>query len=182
MKIKNILFLGLIILLSSCQSAWHVKPNNFATGLVELKSLYENHKGLVVIFWQSTCPCVKRYEARVKKLFEKYEPQNLAFVYMSSNTNEAFDNVQKEYAKRNMPLKLFRDEGGIIARKLKAKGTPAALLINSQGDVVYMGWIDNERREGENGRIAYLENAIQEFLGNKSVTVKTSSMFGCPIR
>lgn len=182
MKIISILLVGLIILLSGCQSAWQIKPKKLATGLVELKSLYENHKGVVVIFWQRACPCVKRYEARVKKLYDKYERQGLSFVYMSSNTNESLDQVQSAYAQRNMPLRLVRDEGGLIARKVKAKGTPAALLITPQGDVIYMGWIDNERREGESGRIAYLENAIEEFLGNQSVKIKTSPMFGCPIR
>jgi len=182
MRIINILLLGLIIFFTSCQSAWELKPKNLPKNLSELASLYENQKGLVVIFWQSTCPCVKRYEARVKKLYETYESQGIAFVYMSSNTNESFAKAQAEYAKRNMPLKLVRDEGGHFARAVKAKGTPTALLIDAHGDVIYMGWIDNERREGESKRHAYLQDAIQEYLAKLPVSIKTSPMFGCPIR
>ena len=153
-----------------------------AKNLSELKNIYENHKGLVVIFWQSTCPCVKRYEARVKELYEKYGSQDLVFIYMSSNTNETRSHVEAEYAKRHMPLKVVRDEGGVIAKKVKAKGTPAAMLINPQGEVVYMGWIDNERRSGERGRKAYLEDAITEYLAGSPISIKVSPMFGCPIR
>ena len=181
-------FFILICLLScfGCQSSWRIKPENFAREVDKherygLKKKYENDKGLVVIFWQSTCPCVKRYEARVKKLYETYSPQGLSFVYMSSNSNESFAHAQKAYAKRHMPLELIRDEGGIFAHRVEAKGTPAALLINKQGDVVYMGWIDNERREGEKQRVAYLENAIKEYLSGQAISVKTSPMFGCAI-
>lgn len=179
---KNNIFLILILLFSSCQSAWEIKPEKFPQNLSELANLYESHKGLVVIFWQSTCPCVKRYEARIKKLHEKYGPEGLNFVYMSSNANESFAKAQAEYAKRNMPLKLLRDEGGQFARSVNARGTPAALLIDNNGKLLYMGWIDNERREGEAGRKAYLEDAIKEHLAKLPVSVKTSPMFGCPIR
>lgn len=179
MKIISSLFLALLM---NCQAAWQIRPDNLATELFELENFYKNHKGVVVIFWQSTCPCVRRYEERVRKLYEKYEPQNLAFVYMSSNSNETFTQSQAEYKKRQMPLRLIRDEGGVIAKKVKAQGTPTAMLINSQGNVVYMGWIDNERREGESGRKAYLEDALKEYLAHLPISIKTSPMFGCPIR
>jgi hypothetical protein len=182
MNIRIIIYLS-IIFISNCQSAWRVDPGNFLRiKNQELAQLYENSTGLVIIFWQSTCPCVRRYEERVRKLYEQFAPRGIEFIYMSSNSNESFAHAQAEYKKRFMPLKLIRDEGGVFARQIQARGTPTAVLISPHGEIKYMGWIDNERRLGEHGRIAYLKDALEAYLTHENIKIKTSPMFGCPIR
>lgn len=179
-----------------CQSAYRISPDNWPKNLVDrtlaltttdkaihqLSDVYPKHRATALIFWQVGCPCVKRYQERVNSLFERFSQDGVAFIHVSSNVNEDFEDVEKEYKKRAVPLPLMRDQGGMLAKALGVKGTPSVALINQTGDVVYLGWIDNERHAKENGRIAYLENAIVELINQKPITIATSPMFGCPIR
>ena len=149
---------------------------------ISLTNLYQNHTATVLLFWQIGCPCVKRYQERINKLAAQFSPENVAFIYISSNNNETFDNVKIEYQKRGLTLPLMRDEGGILAQAIGAKGTPTAAVINQKGEMIFLGWIDNERYEHESGRVAYLENALNEYLNSHAVTLNTSPMFGCSIQ
>lgn len=184
-----------IIGISNCQSAIRAKPENLKRvdneqkyalrseqGLLNLTDLYENHAGLVLIFWQSSCACVKRYQERVNELFKRYSPQGIAFMYVSSNTNESFAHAQAEYGKRKTSVPLVRDEGGRLARALGVSGTPVAVLIDQLGHVRFIGWIDDERLPGERGRRAYLDDALKQYVAGEPILVPTSPMFGCPIR
>jgi thioredoxin-related protein len=184
------------LFLAGCQSAYIVKPDQLPKiadpsslslempnqTVYKVADIYQQHRGMVAIFWQSSCPCVKRYQKRVNNLFERYGAEGLAFVHVSSNQNESFADVQREYKKREVPLVLMRDNQGALAKALGVKGTPTAVVIDSTGKVQFMGWIDNERDVLEPGRVAYLENAIKQFLAGEVVETPTSPMFGCPIR
>ncbi len=186
-----------VFLLTGCQAAYHVKPENLAKEIDSTRSLkltmpdkssyqladiYSEHRGLVLIFWQTSCPCVKRYQARINDLFERYSPQGIAFAHVSSNQNETFEDAQAVYDSRGISIPLMRDENSNIARILGVKTTPTAVLINSKGDVEFLGWIDNEHDVNEKGRQAYLENALSEMITEQPITQRTSPMFGCPIR
>jgi thiol-disulfide isomerase/thioredoxin len=179
----------------SCQSAYRIDAKTLPQKInqselfllsidgskISLAELYEHHRALVIFFWQSTCPCVKRYENRINKLYEKYHNKNVYFAYISSNKNESFNEVKREYIKRESKLPIYRDQAGILAPLLRAESTPTAVIINREGQMVFLGWVDNERKEGDKSRIPYLENALDDVLLNKKVSINTSPMFGCPI-
>lgn len=193
-------FIGALItvalLWSACQSGVTIKPNSLPKKLkatepivlgtsggaaYNLDDIIHSHKATVVIFWQTTCPCVKRYENRVNKLFATYSERDVAMMYVSSNSSESFLDVTKQYQERMSSLPIMRDEGARLAHKLGVQGTPGAAILNQRGEIVYVGWIDNERDEHETGRIAYLANALDEVLDNKVVSKPSSPMFGCAI-
>ncbi|MCA9507598.1 MAG: redoxin domain-containing protein [Myxococcales bacterium] len=186
----------LLIFLTGCQAAYHVKLDRVRSVELDtpslaleaadgsfhrLSKLYKKNRGTVLVFWQTACPCVKRYQKRVIDLNERYRVHGIKFLHLSSNTNESFERVKNEYNKRQIPLTLMRDNNAVIAKALGAKGTPTAILIDQRGRVQFMGWIDNERDVGESGRIAYLEDALEQFIGAKPISVPTSPMFGCAI-
>lgn len=196
MRILFWLIMGFILTNLGCQSAYRINPELLPKLVAindirlidadnsshKFSDIYQAHQGTIIIFWQTKCPCVKRYQKRINNLFEHYSKNDLAFIHVSSNTNESFIDVKNEYKNRQIPLPILRDEGGALAKLLGAKGTPTAALIDRNGQMVFMGWIDNEHHEKERGRIAYLENALNEFIQNQPISVKTSPMFGCAIR
>jgi hypothetical protein len=182
--------------LFSCQASFTIRPESLPKKLhssreiyltaqdksfIKLSEIYRSHLATVVIFWQISCPCVKRYQSRIENLYRRYKDQNMAFLYVSSNTFESFDQVQKEYEKRANLLPIFRDDGQ-LAQAIGVKGTPTAAIIDQDSQIVFLGWPDNERDEHEKGRLPYLENAIVDIINKRPIKTKTSPMFGCPIR
>jgi len=178
----------------SCQASYNIRPDRLPKRLSGDDLILKNYDGemvnlakgkfqaVVLFFFQTKCPCVKRYQQRINDLFERYSPRGIGFYYVSSNSNESFDEAYAAYEKRALSLPLLRDEGGKLAAAVSAQGTPSAAIIDQHGDLVLLGWIDNERKEQETGRIAHLENAIKDVLAHRPIAVKTSPMFGCPIR
>lgn len=186
--------LSLILVMAGCQTAHFVRPELLGAKIDDpkfnlittqqktttIRTLMFEKKGVALIFWQRSCPCVKRYQQRVHELYERYG-QDLSFVYVSSN-NEDFTEVKAEFKKRLIPITLIQDQGGKLAKTLDVRGTPSAALLNDRGELLFMGWIDNERQTSERGRKAYLEDAIKHYLNGQEISVKSSAMFGCKIR
>lgn len=186
-----------LLFLLACQASFTISPRSLPkqlndTHAIELKTsdysiyrlpdIYQKHVATVITFFQIGCPCVTRYQKRIQELHDQYSKHGIAFYYISSNRNDSFSDVQIAYNNRSIALPLLRDERGLLAKTLGAKGTPATAIINQAGQMIFLGWIDNERNVNETGRIAYLENAIVDVINGRAVTTPTSPMFGCPIR
>lgn len=73
------------------------------------------------------------------------------------------------------------DVGGDLAIQLGARTTPTIIIVDHKGEVKYRGWVDNERFEGDPQRIAYVENALDDLLSNRTVASPTSPIYGCKI-
>lgn len=189
------LFLLSLVAMSGCQSAHKASPAilgtriaheglRFKTGTNTTHSLAElsaNKKGTVFIFWQQSCPCVKRYQGRINALFERFGDR-LAFFHVSSNLQESNAEVLAAYERRHIPVPLIFDEDAQLKKALDIRGTPSAALVNAAGELLFVGWIDNERNVHERGRHAYLENAISQMLKDELIATPSSPMFGCAIR
>lgn len=134
----------------------------------------------VFVFWAASCPCVRRYQARVEALRDAYQGSNVRFVGISSNADESPAQVKAALAERGARLEVLRDEGARLAQELKARSTPTVVLVRKDGQVLFSGWLDNERLPGEAGRVAYLEEAISAFLDGRTASSK-SRTYGCTI-
>lgn len=128
----------------------------------------------VLIWWSNQCPCVKRYAERVKTLADTYP---LPFYYISSNAGEGRETFA---AATWSPLPIFRDEGGRLAAALSVRSTPTAVIVNRAGDVLYRGWIDNEREPGAAGRQAWLEAALDRVMAGESFSEEKPA-WGCMV-
>jgi hypothetical protein len=74
------------------------------------------------------------------------------------------------------------DTDGILAAKLGAGYAPSVYILDRAGVVRYQGAIDNNKRPGERGRVAYAEEALQSILAGRTVEVQETAPFGCAIR
>lgn len=134
----------------------------------------------VFVFWSAGCPCVRRYQARVDALAEAWAPKGVAVVQVASNAGESLASLQEAARARGLARPVWRDEGGLLARQLGARSTPTVVLLRRDGQVLYRGWLDNERLPGEAGREAWLEAALTGFRGGTPFASK-SPTWGCTI-
>jgi len=149
--------------------------------LTDSQIIDKSAKATVLFFWQSQCPCVTRYQERIESLSNRYQKEGIHFVAVSSNSDISEETMLRISKERGLKIPIVKDHGGAVAEQVEARTTPTVVLIDASGRIHYKGWIDNEKREGDAERIAYLENAIQDFLKSGSVAQKDSPIFGCRI-
>ena len=174
----------LFALLASCASL----PRSTAIVTLEptrgvpatVPALLARADATVFVFWSAACPCVKRYQARVDALAAQWSSRGIAFLEVSSNAGESIQSLREAERSRGLPRPLWRDEGGLLASQLGARSTPTVVLVRRDGQVLYRGWVDNERLPGEDDREAWLESALQSFVTN-AATLAKSPTWGCTI-
>jgi len=79
----------------------------------------------------------------------------------------------------NLPV--LKDTGNRVADQLQASVTPEVYVIGNNFKVLYHGRIDDSRDESQ-VKAKNLENALQEILAGKKVTVTETKAFGCSIK
>lgn len=132
-------------------------------------------KATAVIFVSTVCPVSQEYEQRYAALFETFSPLGVRFAFVYSNRNEPVPEIRKHSAGFAFPV--YRDEGQRAADLFEAAVTPTAVLLNSRGEVVYRGRIDDSAKPAR-VKDRSLENAIRALLAGKRIKVRETRAFG----
>lgn len=146
-----------------------------------LLELARERDATVLVFWSGSCPCVRRYQARVDALLERYPQDRVRVLGVASNAGESLEDVRRVARERGVRVPILRDEGGEIARALGVKSTPTVVVLDRRGDVRFVGWIDNERAPGEPGREPWLERALDALLAGRADFQARTPTWGCTI-
>jgi peroxiredoxin len=149
--------------------------------LVSLAELARERDATVLVFWSGSCPCVRRYQARVDALLDRYPAGRVRVIGVSSNAGESLADVQRVARERGVRIPIYRDEDGEVARALGVKSTPTIVVLDRRGDVRFRGWLDNEREPGTPDREPWLERAIDALLAGRSDFQARTPTWGCVI-
>lgn len=174
-----------LVLLGGCASltpARTTSPTLRAESGVEttLATVTAAHQATVLVFWSSGCPCVRRYQERVDALAQRYASSDVQVLAISSNAGESFAQAITIARERGVKVPLLRDEGGEVARLIGARSTPTVAVLDRSGTTRFVGWVDNERAPGVEGREPWLEQALDGLLSGTPFA-KRSPTWGCTI-
>lgn len=147
---------------------------------VELEPIWKAHDALVLVWWGTSCPCVKRYQARMEDLRRRYPADRVEILAVDSNADDSAERIAAVAKERQFSLAILRDPSGKLADAAGARTTPTVVVIDRNGELRFRGWIDNERQPGEAGRIPYLENALDGLLAGGRFQER-SPVYGCSI-
>jgi peroxiredoxin len=148
--------------------------------VVSFESLWRQRSATVLIFWSGDCPCVRRYQARMEDLLDRYPAERVRVLGVSSNAGESFDQILRIAKERGVRLPLYRDEDGQVARAVDATSTPTVIVLDGKGAIRFRGWMDNERLPDDPKRQPWLDLALQGLLENRAFAARTP-IFGCTI-
>lgn len=141
-----------------------------------LAAVWKTHPATVLVWWSGSCPCVRRYEARVKEMATRYGAREVPFYYVASNS----DDGPERLAQVSGPVPVVVDAGGQLARTLGVISTPTVAVVDREGAVRFLGWLDNEHDVGDPDREPWLEEALDEVLAGGAGTRKTP-VWGCTV-
>jgi peroxiredoxin len=151
---------------------------------------FKDSKGAIIIFDCNTCPYSKAYNDRIVALNNKYESQGFPVIAINSNDadtspGDSFEEMVRISKEKNYDFPYLADESQTVAKAFGATNTPHVFVVKREGsnfNVVYIGAIDNNPRDGSRADKKYVENAVDALLGNKPVTTSKTKAIGCGIK
>ncbi|HOP05053.1 MAG TPA: thioredoxin family protein [Tenuifilaceae bacterium] len=146
-----------------------------------------NEKVLVVFFTCNHCPYVIGSDEVTRKTVEKYAPKGVRFVGINSNSRktyeeDSFPNMIKRMEQEKFPWLYLYDETQEVALKYGALRTPHFYVFNESRELIYIGRAVDNPRDSSKISVNDLENALNEHLAGKEITVKVTNPIGCNVK
>ena len=151
---------------------------------------------LVIIFSCNHCPTAQAYEDRIIAFQTKYATKSVKVVVISPNDDKAvrfdemgYTDLSDSYAemvlraktkKYNFPY-LYDGATQSTSMAYGPTTTPHAFVFDKSRTLKYVGRIDDEEHIGR-AKVFDMENAVEEMLGNKQVSVPVTKTFGCSVK
>ncbi len=145
---------------------------------------YADSKLIVVAFLGTECPLAKLYCGRLEQLSKKYPIGDLQVLGINSNVQDSLSEIEVSVRKHQLTYPMFKDVGQKIASQLGATRTPEIFLLDQNRIVRYHGRVDDQYVVGivrDKATRNDLEEAIQELLAGKAVSVAATQPQGCLI-
>ena len=155
----------------------------------------EQYRGKwVVLEWLNHgCPYVRNHydTGTMQALQKKYASQGVVWLSIVSSapgkqghySNEKANKLTED--KNAAPHAVLIDSPGTIGRTYHARTTPHMFVVNPEGNIVYMGGIDDTSTTSANRLKTarpLVDLALQEAMAGKPVTVPTSQPYGCNVK
>lgn len=148
----------------------------------------------VVLEWTNhLCPYVrKHYEAdNMQALQREAAERGVVWLSLISSAPGEFGHVSPDKAKdltasRNAaPTNIILDEKGTIGRAYEARTTPHMFVINPEGELAFMGGIDNRPTSNPadiEGAENYVRLALDAIAKGEPVATPVARAYGCAIK
>jgi peroxiredoxin len=149
-----------------------------------------DYKGKIVVleWFNYECPFVRyNYEkaSTMKDLAAKYKDKNVVWLAINS-TGHQETAKNKSYAEEHKILyPILDDHSGSVGRAYHATNTPHIYIINTDGNIVYSGAIDNAPmgRVPQDGKVLhYVDKALEELTAGKTVSIAKTKPYGCTVK
>ncbi len=143
---------------------------------------YNDSKAILVMFIATECPVSNAYNSRMVELYNKYHDKNIAILGINSNREESLSECKSHAEKNGFKFHVLKDGKNVIADMFEAGVTPEAYVVEPKTyKILYHGRIDDSRNKSD-VETQDLENALNEILAGKKVSVSQTKAFGCTIK
>ncbi len=139
----------------------------------------------VLVFYSSECPISNGYSPTHATLVDSFAANPIKWVGVCVDPDLSNSEIETHARDFGLKLTIARDRHGLFARRIGAKMTPEAFLIDSGGRVRYHGRIDDQfvarrvRNAVPSG--SELKDAITAVLAGNEVKEPYVAAVGCPI-
>lgn len=148
----------------------------------------QKENGLCVIFSCNTCPYVIKWEDRYNELEAICAKNNIGFVLINPNEAQRKGVDSLEEMKKHAKAKRYAnyhyviDKNHVVADAFGATKTPDVFLFNSNLELTYKGAIDDNMKQKDEVKQAFLKNAIQNMVEGKKADPAATKAIGCTIK
>lgn len=148
---------------------------------------------IVVLEWTNPgCPFVIGHykNGNMPKLQKELTDKGVVWLAINSTNKNHKDHLTESEFKAQMSewkanaSAYLLDEDGKVGKMFDAKTTPHMFVIDKNGNLAYMGAIDDDRSAngGKDAKVNYVKKAVDELLAGKEVSEKVTKQYGCSIK
>ena len=142
---------------------------------------------VVVIFTSNYCPYSRKYEERIKSLYQEFRGRDVQFVMVNPNQgpDDSLDEMKRKASDSGYQFPYLKDHEKVLTGIMNATRTPEAFLLKPEESgfaLIYRGAIDDNPQMADDVENSFLRTAIQEALAGRSVEESEVRVTGCVIR
>lgn len=142
---------------------------------------------LVIFFTCNHCPYVTGSDENTKKIALKFEDKGVKFVGINSNSpntyaEDSYPHMIKRMEIHRFPWTYLLDETQEIATAYGALKTPHFYIFDKDRKLRYTGRGLDNPRFAEKATINNVDQALEELLEGKDVSVKITNPIGCNVK
>lgn len=100
-------------------------------------------RALALVFITPDCPIANYYQPTLRKLGEEFADRGVPLFMIHSDPDVTADAAQRHVEKFEIAAPVILDHAQSIARRVDAKITPEAIIVDRAGKILYRGRIDN---------------------------------------
>ena len=143
-------------------------------------------RGLVLVFINTDCPIANSYHPTLRRLQVEFAEARFDFAMVHADADLKMEAARKHKSEYEITWPVVLDPGNKIARRVSAKVTPEAIILDPNGQVLYRGRIDDRHQDYGRKRPEPSTNDLQVALkaisqGKPAPTAETKPI-GCVIR
>jgi peroxiredoxin len=140
---------------------------------------------IVVLEWTNPqCPFVQQAykEREMVDVAAKYKSSGVEWIAINS-THDMSNAEDKQWAaQQGINYPILNDASGTTGHAYGATNTPEMYVVGKDGKLLYKGAIDNDRDDNlTSGKINYVDQALNETLAGKPVSVPETAPYGCTV-
>jgi thiol-disulfide isomerase/thioredoxin len=142
-----------------------------------------NNKASVFVFLAPDCPLSQSYTLTLNKLRGQFADVGVGFYGVVESSRYKKKEIDEYIAQYRIDLPIVLDSHADLAKFFGAIVTPEVFLVNSEGQTIYQGAIDNWAPElGQHRTVItehYLLDSLNGFVRSGRVSVSTTKPVGC---
>jgi thioredoxin-related protein len=145
------------------------------------KSAFDSHgntKLTACVFMSKRCPFCWAYEKRLGEMSKSYGKQGLRFVAVYPTRRTPVEQKVAYHKKAALQGPMINDKDASIAKLLRVTKTPEIVLVAKDGKIVFRGGIDDNPRDAEKVKKAYLKTACDDLVAGRKVSVTAAPLYG----
>ena len=151
---------------------------------------YLKYKGVILVFTCNDCPVARAYEKRVMELDKKFAPEGYPVVAVNSNDpvmapGDSYDKMIERAHDKGYTFPYLFDEEQTVGKTYGAMKTPHVYLLTKKKnhfEVAYVGAIDDNQRNPEDVKNAWIAKAIESLESGKTPETQETLAVGCGIK
>ena len=140
---------------------------------------------IALVFITPDCPIANYYQPTLRKLGDEFAERGVPLYLIHSDPDVTSDAAKRHVAKFEIAAPVILDHDQSIARRVDAKITPEAIIVDRDSEILYRGRIDNFYEALGRKRRAATEHDFRDALAavaeERPVATPVTKALGCHI-